>query len=216
MRKNKEGVTLDDVLNEWVAECEEPTAEGLELWVSRYPQYRSELVEFAATWAEQSLLPPAPALEVEEEERIVDRVMSHAVNVTFDRDEGIQSKRSEEGAIKSLTAEAKNVGLGVKEFAKGCGLDIALTTKLNNRRIRPETIPSRLVSHMARLLGRTVESVMDYLGCQPQPLSGSSFLAHTKPQTAERESFADAVRRSSLSEAEKARWLDQAVGPERN
>lgn len=207
---NEKLPTVDDVLNQFVAEHDQPTAEALEAWVGRYPQFRRELIEFAAAWAEQMVLPAAPALTTDEEERIADRAMSHALNVSFSRDEQAQSGQSNENGIKSLTVEAKNAGLSAPGFAKACGLDLVLITKLNNRQIRPNTIPPRLIRHVARLLGRTIEAVKEYLGRAPQPLAGRSFLAFKKPKSAEQESFADAVRASSLSEAEKARWLDEA------
>jgi len=210
MTRNENLPTLDDVLNEFVAGHERPTAEALEAWVRRYPQFRNELIDFAAAWAEQILLPAAPELTTDEEERIVDRAMSHALNVSFSRDEQAQSHQTNGKAIKSLTAEAKKAGLSAPEFAKACGLDLVLITKLNNRQIRPSTIPPRLISHVARLLGRTIEAVMEYLGRAPQPLAGRSFLALEKPKGAEQENFADAVRASSLGEAEKARWLGEA------
>lgn len=210
MTQNEKLPTLDDVLNEFVAEHEQPTAEALEAWVLRYPQFRHELIEFAAAWAEQTVLPAAPELTTDEEERIVDRAMSHALNVSFSRNGQAQSHQTNENAIKSLTAEAKNAGLSAPEFAKACGLDLILITKLNTRQIRPKTIPRRLISHVARLVGRTIEAVTEYLGRPPQPLAGKSFLALGKPKSSEQESFADAVRASSLSEAEKTQWLDEA------
>jgi|SRR5712664_289193 len=212
MIRDDKTATLDDVLNELVAEYERPTCEALEAVVGRYPQFRRELIDFVATWAEQMMLPESPELTIEEEERIVDRAMSHALNVSFNRDE--QPRQSGGNAIESLTGEAKNAGMSVADFAKGCELDLVLITKLNNRRILPETIPSRLVSHIARLVGKTADGVMEYLGSPPQLLSGQSFLSKKKPKGFERESFADAVRASSLSEAEKARWLDEAAGQE--
>lgn len=210
MMQNEKLPTLDDVLNEFVAEHEQPTAEALEALVGRYPQFRRELIEFAGAWAEQTVLPHAPELTTDEEERIVDRAMSHALNVSFRRDEQAQSHHSNESVIKSLTAEAKNEGLSALEFAKACGLDLVLISKLNNRQIKPNTIPPRLVSQIARQLGRKIETVVEYLGRPPQLLAGRSFLALEKPQNTEQECFADAVRASSLSEAEKARWLDEA------
>lgn len=212
MIQNEKGPTLDDVLNEFVAEYERPTSQGLEMWVARYPQFRRELIDFVAAWVEETTLPESPKLTVEQEERIVDRAMSHALNVSFNRDG--QSRQPGEKTITSLTGEAKNSGISVADFARGCGLDLVLITKLNNRRILPETIPSRLVSHIARLVGRTAEGVMEYLGGPPQLLSELSFMSKKKPRRVERESFADAVRASSLSEAEKARWLDEAGGQE--
>jgi hypothetical protein len=173
------------------------------------------LIEFAAAWAEQMVLPEAPGLTADEEERIVDRVMSHALNVSFKRDGEAPARTSGENAITSLTGDAKNLGMSVAEFAKGCGLDLVLVTKLNNRQVLPDTIPSRLVSNIARLVGRTAETVSKYLTGPPQAVSAYSFLSEKKPQQFERQSFADAVRASSLSEAEKARWLDEAGQQER-
>ena len=214
MIRNEKAPTLDDVLNEFVAEYERPTSEALETWVGRYPQFRRELIDFVEAWAEQIVLPEAPTLTADEEERIVDRVMSHALNVSFNRDRESHSGQSGEKTITTLTGEAKNAGMNVADFAKGCGLDLVLITKLNNRQILPETIPSRLVSHIARLVGRTAEGIKEYLGGPPQLLSAASFMSKNKPRRVERESFADAVRASSLSEAEKARWLDEAAGQE--
>lgn len=216
MIRNEKAPTLDDVLNEFVAEYERPTSEALEMWVGRYPQFRRELIDFVEAWAEQTVLPEASALTADEEERIVDRAMSHALNVSFKRDAESHPRQSCEKAIASLTGEAKNAGMNVAEFAKGCGLDLALVAKLNSRQILPETIPARLVSHIARLVGRTAEGVRAYLKGPPQFLSGLSFKSKTKPRRFERESFADAVRASSLSKAEKVRWLDEAAGHERD
>lgn len=215
MIRNEKAPTLDDVLNEFVAEYERPTSEGLEMWVARYPQFRRELIDFVAAWVEETTLPESPDLTIEVEERIVDRAMSHALNISFNRDGQAHQRQPGEKTITSLTGEAKKAGMSVADFAKGCGLDLVLVTKLNNRQILPETIPSRLVSLIARLVGRTAEGVMEYLGGPPQLLSGLSFMSKKKPRKAERQSFADAVRGSSLSQADKARWLDEATGQER-
>ena len=216
MKQNEKLPMLDDVLNEFVAEYDQPTAEALEIWVGRYPQFRRELIEFAAVWAEEIVLPRAPEMTPEEEERIVDRVMSHALNVSFSRDEQARKQETSksETEIRSLTGEARRAGLSVAEFAKACGLDLSVVAKLNNRQIIPKTIPARLISQIARLLKKTIEAVKDYLERPPQVLAVRSFLAHGKPQSAEQQSFADAVRASSLSDAEKARWLDETPGRE--
>src|SRR5579862_1671893 len=159
MIRNEKAATLDDVLNEFVAECESPTAAAVKAWVGRYPQFRRELIDFAAVWAEQMVLPVAAELSQDEEERIVDRVMSHALNVSYKREREAQASPPSEKAMSSLIGEAKNTGMNAAEFAKSCLLDLVLVTKLNNRQIRPETIPFRLISHIAGLVGRTAETV---------------------------------------------------------
>jgi hypothetical protein len=211
MMTQNEKPTLDDVLNEFVAAYEEPTAEALESWAARYPQYRDELIDFSASWAEQLVLPDAPELSAEEEKLLVDRAMSHVQNVTFKRDQNA-AKQSESRSIASLTGEAKRAGMDVQEFAKACGLDVALVSKLNSRQIRPGSIPAGLVSHIARLLGASIDAVGAYLALPPQALAGRAYLSRGKPQSGQQQSFADAVRGSSLSDAEKARWLDEAAG----
>lgn len=211
MMTQKQNLTLDDVLNEFVAAYEQPSAEALERWAARYPQFRKELVDFAAAWAEQLVLPPAPELSAEREKLLVDRAMSHVQNVVFKRAQS-EATQAEHRAIASLTGEAKRAGMSGQEFAKACGLDLALVTKLNNRQIKPRSIPARLVGHIARLLERTVEAVTEYLARPPQALAGRAFLARGKPQSSGQQTFADAVRASSLNDAEKARWLDESAG----
>jgi hypothetical protein len=213
MMTPNEKPTLDDVLNEFVAAYEEPTAEALENWAARYPQFRNELIDFAASWAAQLVLPPAPELSAEEEKLLVDRAMSHVQNVIFRRDQSA-ADRTENRSINSLTGEAKRAGMNAQEFAKACGLDVALVSKLNSRQIRPRSIPARLVSHIARLLGTSIEAVSEFLARPPQALTGRAYLARSKPQSTAQQSFADAVRGSSLSDAEKIRWLDEAAGPD--
>lgn len=211
MMTPNEKPTLDDVLNEFVAAYEEPTAEALENWAARYPQFRNELIDFAASWAAQLVLPLAPELNAEAEKLLVDRAMSHVQNVTFRRDQSA-ADRTENRSINSLTGEAKRAGMNGQGFSKACWLDIALVTKLNNRQIKPLSIPARLVGHIARLLNTSVEAVSEYLARPPQALTGRAYLARGKPQSTAQQSFADAVRGSSLSDAEKTRWLDEAAG----
>lgn len=212
--ENRNTMTLDDVLNEFVTANDRPTAQGLEEWAERYPQYRQELVDFAATWAEQLIMPPAPELEPDTEKALIDRTMSHVLNVAYQRDEKAQEQVESDHPINSLTGEAQRAGMNVQEFAKSCVLDLALVSKLNSRQIEPQTIPTRLVRHIARLLGRSVSAVTAYLALPPKALAGRAFLSRGKPASTGRQNFLDAVRASSLSEAEKARWLDQGADEE--
>jgi hypothetical protein len=217
MMMHEKSPTLDDVLNEFVAEHERPTAEAVAQWARRYPQYRHELIDFAAAWAEQLLRPPAPELDADVEKVLIDRAMSHVLNVEFSRNEHTQVHKRNEPPIDSLIGEGKKVGFSsTQEFAEACGLDVVLMSKLNNRQIRPRSVPSRLISHMARLLHRAAEAIAEYLARPPKGLAGKAFLSRGKPQNTEQQSFADAVRASSLSDAEKACWLDESASLEEN
>lgn len=204
--KNNE-VTLDDVFNTFVAENDKPTVENLQEWVKRYPQYRRELVDFAAAWAEQLLLPPAPELGLDAEKVLIDRAMSYVLNVAYDRDMQKRQQAEDDNLVHSLTEEAQRAGMSAQDLAQACKLDLALISKLNSRRIDPETIPARLVSLLGNLLQKSTDSIRVYFAKPPQAVAGMAFLALEKPRGAEQQSFLDAVRASSLSETEKAYWL---------
>ena len=206
--ENKNEATLDDVFNTFVTENDRPTAENLQKWVKRYPQYRRELVDFAAAWAEQLVLPPAPELGPEAEKALIDRAMSHVLNVAYNRDLQEQQRVENDDPIHSLTGEAQRAGMNAQELAESCGLDVVLISKLNDRQIKPETIPARLVSLLGKLLQKSTEAIRVYFAEPPQAVAGKAFLALKKPRITEQQSFADAVRMASLSEAEKAPWLD--------
>ena len=212
--ENRNKVTLDDVFNTFVAENDRPTAENLQKWVKHYPQYRRELVDFAAAWAEQLVLPPAPELEPEVEKALIDRAMSHILNVAYDRDVQEQQRTKNGDPVHSLTGEAQRAGMNAQEFARACDLDLVLISKLNNRQIKPETIPARLVSLLGKLLRKSTTAIKVYFAKPPQAATGKVFLARKKPRSAEQQSFVDAVRTSSLSEEEKTRWLNEVTGEE--
>ena len=206
--KSKNMMTLDDVLNEFVTAFDHPTAQGLEEWVERYPQYRHELVEFAATWAEQLVFPPAQELGEDIEKSLIERTMSHVLNVAYQREEKT-SDAQDNKPIQNLTKEAQRTGMTVQEFAKSCVLDLLLVSKLNNRQIDPQTIPRSLIKHIAGLINKSFSVVADYVALPPLALANKSFLSRDKPADLGRQSFADAVRASSLSETEKAQWLEK-------
>ena len=205
--ETKSKITLDDVFNMFVTENDKPTAENLQEWVNRYPQYRRELVDFAATWAQQLVLPPAPEIRPEVEKALVDRTMSYVLNVAYGRDEKMQRDVESDGVVHSLTRQAQYAGMSTQELTKACGLDLALISKLNRRLIKPETIPVSLLNLFGRLLRKPVAVIADYFAQPPQGLLGGAFLASGKPALATQQSFAEAVRASSLPGKEKARWL---------
>ncbi len=212
--EDKNKITLDDVFNTFVAENERPTAENLQEWVGRYPQYRRELVDFAVAWAEQLALPPAPELGPEVEKTLINRAMSHVLNVAYEQNVQEQRRVENDDPANDLTRKAQQAGINVQELAEACALDLLLISKLNNRQIKPETIPPQLVNLLGKLLWKSTTAIRLYFAKPPQATMGKVFLALSKPKSAEQQSFVDAVRMSSLPEEEKARWINEEIGQE--
>ena len=201
--------TLDDALNTFVEENDLPTAENLQEWVNRYPQFRKDLVEFAAVWAEQVFLPRAAEMGAEVEKVLVDRAMSHVLNVAYEPDQQTREQAENDDPIPGLTGVAQRSGIKPLQLARVCGLDLGLLSKLNSRLIKPETIPTKLVRLLGQHLRKSPAAVRAYFLERPLAGGGKAFLARTKPTRTGQQSFAEAVRSSSLEEQEKTRWLKE-------
>ena len=212
--KNRNEPTLDDALNTFVADNDKPTAENLKEWIELYPQYRRELVDFATVWAEQLVLPPALAMDSEAEKVQIDRAMSYVLNVAYNQKQQQQGNVDTEESIRNLTSECQRIGKSVQSVAIACGLDLALFSKLNNRQIKPDTIPMKLFDYLGMSLSKPPTAIRDYLEKPTQTAMNISFLARGKPTNTEQQSFTKAVRSSSLSEQEKARWLYEGTDKE--
>ena len=199
--------TLDDALNTFVQENDRPTAGNLQEWVERYPQFRKDLIDFAAAWAEQLVLPSAEGVGAETEKLLVDRAMSHVQNVAYNHDVERLRQTTTDDPVRSLTEDAQRVGTRPAELAKACRLDLGLLSKLNSRQIQPWTIPVELISKLAERLKKTVAALKIFFAGPPREAVGMAYLSRGKPTASPQQSFAEAVQQSSLSEEEKARWL---------
>ena len=207
--ENRNETTLDDALNTFVAENERPTRENLQEWVKRYPQFRRDLVEFAAVWSEQLLLPRGPEIGPEAEKVLIDRAMSHVLNVAYNREMQAQEHAANDKPIVNLIGEGQRAEMNAQQFAEACDLDLALMSKLNNRQFEPESIPLDLIRRVGQLLKRPIAVIADYLSEPPQAFTGKTFLSRGKPESTLRQSFVDAVQESSLPDKTKARWLKE-------
>lgn len=76
MKHTPRTLTLDDVFNEFVDKYDEPTEEALESLSRDYPQFRDELVDFAAAWEKQLTSPVGSELSEDEEEALIDNAMN--------------------------------------------------------------------------------------------------------------------------------------------
>ena len=209
--ENSTDPTLDDALNTYVLENDRPTAENVREWVGRYPQFRKDLVDFAAVWAEQLVLPAADEMGVEAEKALVDRAMSHVLNVAYNRDVEKLEQMTSDDPVLSLTDDARRAGTKPAQLAKVCGLDLGLLSKLNNRQIQPRTIPPELFEMLAERLNKSIAALKIFFARLPRSTERKAYLSRGKPTGTAQQSFADAVRQSSLSDEEKARWLSEGA-----
>lgn len=199
-------MTLDDVLDQFVAEFPELTREGLLSFIGRYPEHREALVSFAATAAEQRSLPPEEMFSPEQAARFAGRAASVLENHVFQRDHARAAPAAPAAAF-SLGELAAAAGSSLAQVAERLSLDMGLAAKLDRRIIRAETIPRRLVDSLAEFLGSTADAVIAVLSGPPRMSAVPSFMIIRSASTPVQETFSEAVALSTLPEADKDRWM---------
>ena len=204
--------TLDDIIDEYVAQSPQPSYAALAEWIGRYPQYAQELTDFTLSWSVAERVPlDQDELPAEETAALVARHMSVVREIIA------RQSPSAVQAIKGLLAEARVRELSVRQLAEKTGLSVALVTKLDRRLIRYASIPRQVVADIAEALGREAQAVARYLqgGALLAP-SVVSYRADEAPSLPEQQEFADAVRDDRmLSGEERERLLGYAAAEDK-
>lgn len=202
MTKQPYAPELDTILDEFAELPNPPDAETLRAWIEKYPQFADEIIDFATDWIEMEAA-PSHRPSGDEVDAVVSRTISR-IQTLLDAGE-----RPEQ--LKDLSADIRAAGHDHDTFQRTIGIDRSLLDSLVARLVRPATLPARLVQSIATALGRSLESVRQYL-CLPAVL-GAAHRARGRPQTNQAD-FAFLVTHSQLSEAEKAAWLAEPPDPE--
>ena len=184
---------------------EAPTA--LKEWIATYPAYQDELV----SWATE-----IPALEFSETlpDDAEQDAKTYAASLNSLKRMGYSVQT--EAQFKSLLSVAEKLGLSPKQFAAKLNLDRALLMKLEQRLIQVATIPQTLIEKLAAELKTGAEQVREYFNLPPTLAQNALYRADSTPQTAQQETFRDAVRNSlTLAEEQRVYWTNSADENER-
>lgn len=193
---------LQDAFAELVEAAERPGAsieKTLGEQIRRLPDLAGELGDFVAELLLQEALPSEYAGE--DDEAVVARILGRF------RDR--LATDTEASAVPNPFDDRPPEEL--RRLGAALGLDKTLLVKLRDRKIEAETVPPAFVERLAAELGVDFPVVAAHLAAAPIVHHGASFKANGKLRPSRKESFADAVRRSTLGAEEKARWLG---GPE--
>ena len=215
MNDQIEQETLEDVLDAYVASVAGPDSASLDAWIRRYPQFATELTEFAASWSLMKGLPPAPEAKETDVETLVLRGMSIVESLLHagqQRHVAPGAALASSGAtIESLIGAGRDRGLAPSQLARVAGIGEILLRKLDRRLIAfarlPREASDALVEALAAAIERGTESVARYLQQGPV-LAAAAYRAEQAPQLAEPEDFFDAVRNDpTMTDEQRTRWL---------
>jgi transcriptional regulator with XRE-family HTH domain len=200
-------VSVERVLDAYLAASGEPTRENMVEWIARYPQYERELVEFTVTWIRSTRLPAADLSEPDRGKR-AQIAMEAARRVYAQSERGGMEQTAGRGPLISLLQEGKHLGFSAENLAGRLQLSVALLRKLENRLILLETIPLQLIEQVADALQRGIREISAYLALAPLMPSRVRLKARQRPAPPRQESFLDAVRADdTLDEGQRAYWL---------
>ncbi len=191
---------LQDVFQELMERGERPDAALLEDFTQRYPQFAAEITDFAVEWVLQDELPAEDPETESDETTAVPAALARAQ----ERLAELKTQVPEDATVADPFAGRSPTEL--KEIAANLGLDKTLIAKLRDRKIESESIPDSLRQSLAGELQVPIEVVAAHLSRPATIYAGTSFKASGKPEVGPKETFTDAVRRSTLKGTAKNRW----------
>jgi hypothetical protein len=200
-RQQERQYEIDGITAQYADDYRSGLAPRIETYLERYPQYASELLEFAVYFhtigfdAEPLELSPAPELS-SAAQRAMQQIRERNVATT-----ATPAARSIEGLVK----QGAKVGYSARKLAEAVGLTIDVLAKLEARVIAVATIPPTLVIRLATTLQVMPEAIATYLGATHPGQAGAFYYADQQP-TQQQESFLDAVQASMLPPERKQEW----------
>jgi hypothetical protein len=203
---------LESVLLEFHVEAGSgPTPPVLEAYCREYPQYARELTDYALEWLIDDAMASAETasdVAVNTSSSLVSRAISRLYDRIRERQAGREIAPPLSGQ-QALNPFGPLTVSRVRAIRDELGIDTPLFGKFRNRLIDPDTVPRGFLERFARLLGRTVYELLGYLRLPSTVHIGADFKAQRKPSvSAGKESFAEAIRSSSLDEKRKQAFLE--------
>ena len=197
---------LEDVLHELSMASTSPGAALLDQFVRRYPQYARELTDFAVDLAIDALKPgdddvPTPA-DVE-----ISPAVAKALSRLQDRLHSVKKQRAQKATeVRPQDPFADLTRDELRALAGAIHANVPFVLKLRDRHIEPDTIPPGLLRLAADHLHVPEDVLVSHWAGQPQLQSANLYKSDQKPEAAKRQSFAEAVASSNLTE-EQQRFL---------
>lgn len=206
----KNGKTIEEVLDAYVASVQTPNHSTLLEWIRRYPEYEQQLTDFTVSWSLMASLPPVKAAEERDEDVLVSRAMSIARS-RLQRSRR-EKERKAEPALDGLLKEGRQQGLSIARIAEICELSVTIVKKLDLRLIDYRSIPRGLIERLARAIGRSEEVIREYLQLPMSLPAKVQYRSQAPPQLpAEPENFFEAIRLDpALKQEWRSFWLSSA------
>ena len=195
---------LDNALAEFAAAADRPSQALLDEWIEKYPQFETEIVDFALEWA-ATVLVGSESLAAEEESHLVSKTMSYLQRVSRTQDHvaaaptPARSANETRDQIKRVEAAFRARGPQAM-WAESLGIDESIMALFEEHMISPP-VPKRLLNAFASALNESVEAVSAWLFQSERTVVLARLAA--KAPTHSQWTFEQAVKNSTLSDEAK-------------
>lgn len=203
---------LDDVLGDFAAAADRPSKSLVDEWTKKYPQFETEIVEFALEWAATVLVGSEP-LAMEEEDHLVSHTMSHLQSVSQKQDHvaatpsPVRSTGATRDQIRRVEAAFRARGPQAA-WTKSLGIDESILALFEEHMILPP-VPQRLLNAFSSALNEGVDAVSAWLFQDNRRVVLARSAAKAPIRT--HWTFKQAVENSTLSDEAKQQWLRETI-----
>jgi len=196
-------LSLEEVLDEFFFSADKPSAAMVLRACEVHPEYREDILEFAALWSSYEASPDVATTDAQEVSEVsVSRLQSFVLNRLHILDRGAASASQAEAARKAIESLAGK-SLRQAAAAAGLGASALLLTKVLTKSII--NVPIKVLSDLAAHLNVALAGLQQCLG--PSLAGAKSFRAKGIPNASAQETWEAAVRSLSVSDEEKQRLL---------
>ena len=194
MQQQKSAMALDDVLARLHEELEDgASADRLRDLVGQHPAFREELLAFAAEWL------ASEGSDLDDGVLVVSKTVSGHAELL--RQFWAAASADDASPLPSTPAALRDV-------AERCRIDTAVLRKVVKGFVEAMTIPGKFVSFLAEATAVPTSQVWVFLTSPAIAAAGAAdYFAPSGRKSGGKSSFADVIRKSDLSDEDKAFWL---------
>ncbi|KJJ97350.1 hypothetical protein [Burkholderiaceae bacterium 26] len=195
-------LSLEEVLDEFFFSADKPSSAMVLRACEAHPEYREDILEFAALWSSHEASPEVPAADVADvSEESVSRLQSFVLNRLHELD-GKSTRASDIEATKRAVSTLAGANLGRAATAVGFGNSALLMVKVLTT---ITDVPARVVRDLARHLHVPQADLRQCIG--PRLVGSRSYSSARPPNAAGSETWESAVHSLPVDEQEKQRLL---------
>jgi hypothetical protein len=200
----KDIISIDDVLYQFSLSQETPTAELLEKFTQRYPEYAESLTVYAINWAKDILVTSDTVTDKSESSDDI------AVSIAMSR---FLNKRHELKAVAAKSSELVNViynPFGVldknefRKLAQQLNITRLFLSKIRDRIIEASTVPEGFFDFLSNNIDESPRIIKVHFYGEAQLQTNMKFKSKGKPSAQNKQSYEEAIETSSLSSDQKS------------